>query len=63
MAFVEHTAQPLTQKSDLLKCINDICYVKIDGQYSGYTPIFTLSNFSGHLLYIYLNVEASKISC
>lgn len=48
MAFVEHTAQPLTQKSDLLKCINDICYVKIDGQYSGYTPIFTLSNFSGH---------------
>ncbi|PNY15672.1 nudix hydrolase 2-like protein [Trifolium pratense] len=62
MPFVEYTAQPFIQKSDLLKYINDICLAKIDGRYSGYTPVSTLSNFSEHKFYLYLNAGELKKS-
>ncbi|XP_045805705.1 nudix hydrolase 2-like [Trifolium pratense] len=62
MPFVEYTAQPFIQKSDLLKYINDICLAKIDGRYSGYTPVSTLSNFSEHKFYLYLNAGELKES-
>ncbi|CAI8590517.1 unnamed protein product [Vicia faba] len=62
MPLVEYTAQPIMQKSDVLKCINDICLAKIDGRYSGYTPVPTLSNFSDKQFYMYLNAGALKKS-
>ncbi|CAK8531264.1 unnamed protein product [Lathyrus sativus] len=62
MPFVEYTAQPIMQKSDLLKCINDICFAKINGRYSGYTPVATISNFSDKQFYMYLNAGALKKS-
>ncbi|XP_050874038.1 nudix hydrolase 2 isoform X2 [Lathyrus oleraceus] len=62
MPFVEYTAQPIMQKSDLLKCINNICLAKVDGRYSGYTPVSTLSNFSDQQFYMYMNAEALKKS-
>ncbi|KAK2448009.1 nudix hydrolase [Trifolium repens] len=62
MPFAEYTAQPFIQKSDLLKYINDICLAKIDGRYSGYTPVSTLSNFSEQKFYLYLNAGALKRS-
>jgi len=60
MPFVEYAAQPFVQKSDILKFINDICLAKIDGRYSGYTPVSTLSNFSEKQYYMYLNAGALK---
>ncbi|GAU38983.1 hypothetical protein TSUD_378590 [Trifolium subterraneum] len=60
MPFVEYTAQPFIQKSDLLKYINDICLAKINGRYSGYTPVSTLSNFTEQQFYLYLNAGALK---
>jgi hypothetical protein len=62
MPFAEYTAQPFIQKSYLLKYINDICLAKIDGRYSGYTPVSTLSNFSEQQFYLYLNAGALKRS-
>lgn len=62
MPFMEYAAQPFVQKSDILKFINDICLAKIDGQYSGYTPVSTLSNFSEQQNYMYLNAGALKRS-
>lgn len=62
MPFEEYAAQPFIQKSELLKRINDTCLAKMDGQYSGFSPVSTSSNFSDQKYYLYLNAGASKRS-
>ncbi|RDX62974.1 Nudix hydrolase 2, partial [Mucuna pruriens] len=62
MPFDEYAAQPFMEKHELLKYINDIYSTKIDGQYSGFTPISTTSNFSELKSYLYLNAGGLKKS-
>ncbi|KAK7303422.1 hypothetical protein RJT34_14328 [Clitoria ternatea] len=62
MPFEEYAAQPFVQTSDLLKHINDICLAKIDGQYPGFSPKSTSSNFSDQKNYLYLNAGTLKRS-
>lgn len=62
MPFEEYAAQPFAQKHELLKYINNICSAKIDGRYSGFAPVSTLSNISEQQGYLYLNDGALKRS-
>ncbi|KOM53353.1 hypothetical protein LR48_Vigan09g201200 [Vigna angularis] len=62
MPFEEYAAQPFVQKSELLKYINDTCLAKMGGQYSGFCPISTSSNFSDQKNYLYLNAGTLKSS-
>ncbi|XP_008224630.1 PREDICTED: nudix hydrolase 2-like [Prunus mume] len=60
MAFEEYAAQPFVQKNELLNNINDICKAKIDGQYSGFSPVPTMSFSDQKMSYLYLNGKATK---
>jgi len=62
MPFEEYAAQPFVQKSELLKYINDTCLAKMGGQYSGFCPVSTSSNFSDQKNYLYLNAGTLKSS-
>ncbi|XP_021828092.1 nudix hydrolase 2-like isoform X2 [Prunus avium] len=60
MAFEEYAAQPFVQNNELLNYINDICKAKIDGQYSGFSPVPTRSFSDQKMSYLYLNGKATK---
>ncbi|KAL2339288.1 hypothetical protein Fmac_013734 [Flemingia macrophylla] len=60
--FDEYAAQPFMEKYEVLRCINDIYLAKIDGQYSGFTPVTIASNFSEKKSYLYLNAGVLKRS-
>lgn len=54
MPFEEYAAQPFVQKFELLKYLHDICKAKIDGNYTGFSPIPTTS-YSVEKSYLYLS--------
>ncbi|TQE02512.1 hypothetical protein C1H46_011920 [Malus baccata] len=54
MPYEEYAAQPFVQKYELLKYMHDICKAKIDGKYSGFSPLPSRS-YSLHKSYLYLN--------
>ncbi|KAJ1400362.1 NUDIX hydrolase domain [Sesbania bispinosa] len=61
MPFDEYAAQPFMEKYELLRYISDIYLTKIDGQYSGFTPVPTTSNFTKQTSgYLYLNAGGLK---
>ncbi|XP_028753030.1 nudix hydrolase 2 [Neltuma alba] len=55
MPFEEYAAQPFVQKHQLLKYINDICWEKVNRQYSGFNTVPLSSNFSEKNSYLYFN--------
>nr|AFK40742.1 unknown [Lotus japonicus] len=57
MSFDEYAAQPRMEKYELMRYISDIYLAKVDGRYSGFTPVSTASIFSKHTSssYLYLN--------
>ncbi|XP_040363001.1 nudix hydrolase 2 isoform X2 [Rosa chinensis] len=60
MPFEEYAAQPYAQKYEFLMYLHDICIAKIDGNYTGFSPIPTTS-YSVQKSYLYLNsTEAPK---
>ncbi|KAJ7946449.1 Nudix hydrolase [Quillaja saponaria] len=60
MPFEEYTAQPFVQQLDLLKYMTNICLARIDGDYSGFSPVLTSSGFSEEKHYMYLNTRGLK---
>ncbi|XP_054802197.1 nudix hydrolase 10-like isoform X2 [Prosopis cineraria] len=60
MPFEEYAAQPFVQKHQLLKYINDICWEKINRQYSGFNHVPVSSVFSDKNSYLYLNAGDLK---
>jgi hypothetical protein len=54
MPFEEYAAQPFVQNNELLKYVNEICKSKMEGEYSGFSPVPTTS-FSDQKSYLYLN--------
>lgn len=55
MPFDEYAAQPFVQNNELLKYINDVCKTKMDGQYSGFSPLLASSFYDQKASYLYLN--------
>ncbi|XP_022977707.1 nudix hydrolase 10-like [Cucurbita maxima] len=55
MKLEDYTAQPLLQKHEVWKCINNICVTKIQQQYSGFSPVLTSPAFSSKRNFLYLN--------
>nr|XP_027192971.1 nudix hydrolase 2-like isoform X3 [Cicer arietinum] len=61
MPFDEYAAQPFMEKNEFLRYINEIYLAKIDGHYSGFTPVSTKSKFSNYQnSFLYLNVGGLK---
>ncbi|BFG27284.1 hypothetical protein CerSpe_135570 [Prunus speciosa] len=56
MPFEEYAAQPFVQKYELLKYIHDICKAKMDGKYTGFSPVPSTS-YSVLKSYLYLNTS------
>ncbi|XP_050367998.1 nudix hydrolase 2-like [Argentina anserina] len=54
MPFEEYAAQPFLQNNELLKYMSEICKAKMEGEYSGFSPVTTTS-LSGEKSYLYLN--------
>ncbi|KAL0543513.1 hypothetical protein IC582_018609 [Cucumis melo] len=55
MKLEDYTAQPLIQKHEVWKCINNIFITKIQKQYSGFFPVLTSEAFSSKKNLLYLN--------
>ncbi|KAH7526065.1 hypothetical protein ACOSQ2_016136 [Xanthoceras sorbifolium] len=62
MPLEEYMVQPFVQKEGLLKYMIDICLAKIEGSYSGFSPVPTTSIFSDQKHYLYLNAADLKHS-
>lgn len=55
MPIEEYAVQPSVKKHELLKSIADICLVKIEKGYAGFSPVSTKSFISAHDSFLYLN--------
>ncbi|KAA3486907.1 nudix hydrolase 10-like [Gossypium australe] len=55
MPFEEYAAQPFAQKHELFQYINELCLAKVDRGYTGFSPRPTVSIFSDHSSFLYLN--------
>ncbi|XP_019188913.1 PREDICTED: nudix hydrolase 2-like isoform X2 [Ipomoea nil] len=55
--YEEYASQPFIQKHELLKYIANICSAKIQGKYSGFSAVSTVTGFSQKESYLYLNKE------
>lgn len=55
MPIEEYAAQLSVKKHELLKYIVDICLVKIEKGYAGFSPVSTKSIMSAHNNFFYLN--------
>ncbi|KAJ7967840.1 Nudix hydrolase [Quillaja saponaria] len=60
MPFEEYAAQPFVQNYELSKYIADICLTRIDGEYSGFSPVPISSSFSEEKHNLYLNDRGLK---
>ncbi|KAH0986045.1 hypothetical protein GBA52_013222 [Prunus armeniaca] len=58
MPFEEYATQPFVQKYELLKYIHDICKAKMDGKYTGFSPVPSTS-YSVQKSYLYLNTSTA----
>ncbi|KAL3850962.1 hypothetical protein ACJIZ3_012844 [Penstemon smallii] len=58
MAYEEYVAQPFVQKHELLKYIAHICGKKKEGEYTGFSPVPTITGFSEKKSFLYLNKQA-----
>lgn len=58
MPFEEYAAQPFVQRSELLKYIHDICKAKMDGKYTGFSPVPSTS-YSVQKSNLYLNTSTA----
>lgn len=55
MPFEQYAAQPFVQGHDLLRYIADICSAKMEGRYTGFSPVPTVTSFSRKNTYLYMN--------
>lgn len=55
MPIEEYAVQPLVQKHELLKYIVDICLVKTEKGYAGFSPVSTKSLRAGRDSILFLN--------
>ncbi|KAG9159840.1 hypothetical protein Leryth_007847 [Lithospermum erythrorhizon] len=58
--FDEYAAQPVSQKHDLFRHMNDVCLATLEKRYTGFTPLAIKSYFGDPLSYLYLNKHGLK---
>ncbi|KAI3698225.1 hypothetical protein L6452_31338 [Arctium lappa] len=57
MSFEEYAGQEFVQKHDLLRYIVKVCIAKRDEEYSGFSPVPTITSFSNKPSNLYLNTR------
>ncbi|KAK3039808.1 hypothetical protein RJ639_027121, partial [Escallonia herrerae] len=57
MPFDDYAAQPFVQTNELLKYLIDIFLAKESGEYTGFTPVPTVTSFSNNKSNLYLNMR------
>ncbi|KAK2968863.1 hypothetical protein RJ640_008032 [Escallonia rubra] len=57
MPFDDYAAQPFIRTNELLKYLIDICLAKESGEYTGFTPVPTVTSFSNNKSNLYLNMR------
>ncbi|KAK3027271.1 hypothetical protein RJ639_041217 [Escallonia herrerae] len=57
MPFDDYAAQPFVQTNELQKYLIDICLAKESGEYTGFTPVPTVTSFSNNKINLYLNMR------
>lgn len=62
MPLEEYRKQDIVKKEGVFKRIFDICIAKVDGSYSGFSPVSTRSNFSDQSIFFYINETDLKQS-
>lgn len=60
MPLEEYVAQPFIQDHEVMRNITDLYKAKLDGAYSGFSPMLTQSGFSEAKSYLYLNEKELK---
>lgn len=55
MPFEQYAAQSFVQEHDLLRDISDICSAKMEGRYTGFSSVPTVTSFSAKNTYLYMN--------
>ncbi|CAN1336886.1 Nudix hydrolase 2 [Linum perenne] len=59
MGWDEYVAQPFVQNTEFVKHITDICLAKVDGTYTGFSPVVTAS-IGGEKSYVYQNAQGLR---
>ncbi|XP_042948446.1 nudix hydrolase 10-like isoform X1 [Carya illinoinensis] len=62
MPLKEYADQPLTQKHKIFKYIADLCSAKMQGEYTGLSPLRITSAFNNSFSYLYLNSRDLNVS-
>ncbi|WMV31465.1 hypothetical protein MTR67_024850 [Solanum verrucosum] len=62
MPFEQYAAQPFIQGHDLLRYISDICSAKMEGRYTGFSPVPTVTGFSAKKTYLYMHSNVGTTS-
>lgn len=55
MPFEQYAAQPFVHGHELLRYISDICSAKMEGRYTGFSSVPTVTSFSQKNTYLYMN--------
>nr|XP_018623179.1 nudix hydrolase 2-like isoform X2 [Nicotiana tomentosiformis] len=55
MPFEQYAAQPFVHGHELLRYISDICSAKLEGRYTGFSSVPTVTSFSEKNTYLYMN--------
>ncbi|CAN4105976.1 unnamed protein product [Withania somnifera] len=61
MPFEKYAAQPFVKEHDLLRYISDICFAKMEGRYTGFSAVPTITSFSAKNTYLYMNSNSRTI--
>ncbi|XP_019241784.1 PREDICTED: nudix hydrolase 2-like isoform X2 [Nicotiana attenuata] len=61
MPFEQYAAQPFVQSHELLKYISNICSAKIEGRYTGFSSVPTVTSFSQNKTHLYMNNKVRTI--
>ncbi|CAN0890795.1 Nudix hydrolase 2, partial [Linum grandiflorum] len=59
MGWDEYVAQPFVQNTGFVKHITDICLAKVDGDYTGFSPLAT-AEVGGQVSYVYQNAQGLR---
>lgn len=62
MPLEEYADQPSTQKHKIFKYIADLCLAKMQGDYTGLSPLRITSAFNNNFSYLYLNSGDLNVS-
>ncbi|KAI9123963.1 hypothetical protein K1719_005263 [Acacia pycnantha] len=60
MPFEEYAAQPFNKKHEFVKQMNEVCWAKTGGHYSGFSPVPSYSSFYNSKGFMFFNAGGLK---